>query len=50
MTCPRCGSWIDLIPFGYGWVGVCPECKYLANEDTKKDMERFGGNEKGETI
>lgn len=40
MKCPKCGSWIDLISFGYGFVGVCV-CGYLANEDHKTDMERF---------
>lgn len=36
MTCPRCGCWIDLIPFGYGWVGVCC-CGWVVNVDKKPE-------------
>ena len=36
ITCPRCGTKIKVIPYGYGEIGVCEKCGYLHNKGNKK--------------
>lgn len=42
MKCSKCGQEITMIPYGYGWLGLCSHCHHLESQDRTTYLQNIG--------